>query len=1001
MLIEHGDPGSLSIQQRASIIAEFVGRYKCGGWRGFQFPVDQLSRIASPELARIIKKSWGAGPENSEVRELLLELIGKGPVTKCLAIASGVAMRRDEKLNLRVDAIRALVACSATSQLKKIAKLVLSNPVDWPAKLVATVLPELFPAHLTIDELLTLLQRHKARDLGESSDGFEWTLRHIINENLSHFDQSELRAKLARMIQSGAKRVESWHQLHSRFRSFCGPLALMCMLELELCDRRPDKELVESCAIAYHMCGREIVGDEIKALHTWFEERAELRPEVFWIELALMDEVTLSEDSWDRFYSVEHRSMIGSIRISDRDWVEAALRDDRNTGRQDVALQAWINIWAIDGLKRRQLSAMQASLRDNPRLLGILQKRTQKSKDSAKVRHYESEAKRNRAKWAAKEKQRLANWKSWRKALKRSPAEHFTPQRVRGTIHDLYHWMSQHEAASSSHGVWNYQALVTVFGRTVADLAKKAFMDQWRQVSPELWSEREPNEHNRTPYVWVYGLCGVMAEAEVPGWTKTLNTAEASLATRYATVEMNGFAPFIAELAKTRPVEVDQVLGTEVVSELNQGASHSYLPVLQNLTHADAALKTLLMPRLTTFLTTGRNFNVIGDQNHWHHNLDQLFGILRETATETDSTKIGQFCIKQVKKTRKGSLPLIWLRGVFRFAPQQAPEVLVNWFKGNRDPQTKSLELQVIANLFGDLSGVGLQIKDHDQRAKALGKLIRLAYRIVRPEDDAVHEGSYSPDTRDDAERGRSVLLSLLLETPGFTAQQLIVELSHERNFRHFPDRLRQLASERAAKDAEFEAWTCASVAALDQSLEMPPKGRDEMFQLMIDRLGDLQHDLDNSDFSDRRTLQTIRDETEMQRSIAQKLQAMGRDAYALDREPEVADRKKPDIRLRSNADGTKTAIEIKIADNGWSLKDLEWALKTQLVRQYLRHESCSAGCLLLTFSGKNKRWRLSPTKWLNFAGLVVHLNQLARKIETHSKGQIRVSVVGLLLNQR
>ena len=118
-----------------------------------------------------------------------------------------------------------------------------------------------------------------------------------------------------------------------------------------------------------------------------------------------------------------------------------------------------------------------------------------------------------------------------------------------------------------------------------------------------------------------------------------------------------------------------------------------------------------------------------------------------------------------------------------------------------------------------------------------------------------------------------------------------------------------------------------------------------------------------------------------------------------MDREPEVADAKKPDIRLRSKADGIKAAIEIKIADSKRSsAKGLEEALKKQLVGQYLRHDSCRAGCLLLTFNGKRKSWPTSTGIRLNPTQLVLHLNQLAQKLEAQRRGEVRVVVFGLHL---
>jgi len=997
-LIMHGDPGSLSLEQRRSLISTFVRRYGDGGWRGFRLPADQLRRIASPELGTLIKDSWGSKPENREVRELLLDLIEMGPVPSGVGIAFKTACDRNEEQHLRIYATRALVACGALQRLKTIAIQMLTKPTLWPAKLISAVLPQLFPLVLNEDELITLLERHESRGLRGTSDGYEWALRGIVSEESKAWDRFSVRRRLTQLIKEGSKPGASWHEVQSRYRDYCSALAMLCFAELEASRGCPGDELLDSCAVAYHLCGRDVSDDPIKNLHSWFRDRHEIRERTFWSEVRLMDAVATAEDSWDRFWNTMHHSLCDSVKVTDKAWVEAALFKDDEPKKQEIAVHAWINIWSIQGLKPRELLAIRQRLSGRHNLITLLESRTKRSKDSASMRRYEAQAKHHQAKWDAEEKQRMAGWEKWRHALMRAPEQSFSSKRVLGTISDIFKWLSAHESLSSSNCVWNYKALVNIFGQAVADMAKEAFKQQWRTVRPKLWTERIESERNGTPYLWIYGLCGLMAESESPGWTVLLTPDEASLAARYATVEINRFAPFLKELAENRPAEVEQELGVALEAELLRGGEYSHLSLLQNLTHADLVLKKLLSPRLETFIVQQKDFAVKNDQNHWHHNLNQLLGILTETCSTASAKKVGRVCLKQLMDGGTNPMPILWLRGVFQFTPDEAPEILIEWCK-KRGSKSDSLPLQSIASLFGDHDGVGLPIKDPDLRARALGKLVRFAYRVVRPQDDVVHEGSFKPDTRDDAERGRGFLLSALLETPGAIARQIITELSGERAFNHFADRLRHLARERAAKDAEFEAWEVGQIEDLNQKFDLPPKGRDAMHQVMMDRLEDLQHDLDHDDFSDRRTLQTISDETEMQRCLAQKLQAMSRGAYAIVREAEVADSKKPDIRLRSMSDGTKAAIEIKIADSSWSLLDLEQALNKQLVGQYLRHDSCRSGCLLLTFAGRKKRWMVAPGKAFNGAQLVEHLNKKANKIETRSSGTIRVQVIGLWLN--
>ncbi len=996
-LIMHGDPGSLSLGQRRSLISAFVRRYGDGGWRGFRLPSDQLRRIASPELGALIKDSWGSKPENREVRELLLDLIEMGPVPSGVGIAFKTACNKNEEQHLRICATRALVACGASQRLKTIAIQMLTNPALWPAKLISAVLPQLFPFVFNEHELITLLQRHESRGLRVNSDGYEWALRGILSDGSKAWDRVSVRKKLTHLIQEGAKPGVSWHDVPSRYHDYCSALAMLCLAELEASGGYPGDELLDSCAVAYHLCGREMSDDSIKNLYSWFSERHEIRERIFWSEVRLMDAVATAEDSWDRFWNAMHHSLCGSVKVSDKAWVVAALFKDDEPKNQEIAVHAWIDLWAIQGRKPRELLAMRQELSERHNLITILESRTNKSKDSASIRRHEAQAKQGQAEWDAKEKMRIASWEKWRHDIMRSAEQHFTEVRTLGTIADMFQWLNGHESSSSSYGVWNYNAVVSIFGKTVADMAKQAFIKQWRTVRPKLWTERIESERNSTPYIWIYGLCGLMAESESPGWTVSLTPDEARLAARYSTVELNRFAPFLKELAETRPTEVEQELGDALEAELLRGGENSHLSALQNLTHADLVLKKLLSPRLEEFLVRQKAFAVKNDQNHWQHNLSQLLGILSEVCSTASARKVGRFCLKQLMAGGANPMPILWLRGVFQFTPEEAPEILVEWCK-KKASKSDSLRLQAIASLFGDHDGVGLPIKDPDLRARALGKLVRFAYRIVRPRDDVEHEGVFTPGTRDDAERGRGFLLSALLETPGATARQIITKLSGERAFSHFADRLRHLARERAAKDAEFEAWEVGQIGDLNHQFDLPPTGRDAMHQVMMDRLEDIQHDLDHDDFSDRRTLQTISDETEMQRCLAQKFQTMSHGAYTIDREPEVADSKRPDFRLRSLADGTKTAIEIKIADNNWSLGKLESALKNQLVGQYLRHESCKSGCLLLTFAGKKKAWRTSSGMVLDAPGLIAHLNKLAQKIEARGNGAIRVQVFGLWL---
>ena len=242
----------------------------------------------------------------------------------------------------------------------------------------------------------------------------------------------------------------------------------------------------------------------------------------------------------------------------------------------------------------------------------------------------------------------------------------------------------------------------------------------------------------------------------------------------------------------------------------------------------------------------------------------------------------------------------------------------------------------------------------------------------------------------------RNYLLSWLCDTPGAETCRVLLELAEEQDFVNTSGHLRSLARRRAATDAEFPPFGTEDVIALESRYEAPPQDRNGLFDVMMDRLDDLQHDLAHDDFSDRRTLQRIKEEPEMQRTLARRIKEKSNGAYLVTREEEVVDRKRTDIRLSTTNGDQKAVVEVKIADKRWTLTDFERALREQLVGKYLRHTNCKAGCLLLTCHDKEKYWIHPETrKQVKFPGIIKFLNDKARTLQSE-KDDVRIAVFGL-----
>lgn len=145
-----------------------------------------------------------------------------------------------------------------------------------------------------------------------------------------------------------------------------------------------------------------------------------------------------------------------------------------------------------------------------------------------------------------------------------------------------------------------------------------------------------------------------------------------------------------------------------------------------------------------------------------------------------------------------------------------------------------------------------------------------------------------------------------------------------------------------------------------------------------------MQHELLNHEFQQGHTLKAQPDEPAVQRWIADRLDLKKGIAYSVDREPHVADEKEPDVRLRAKASNASLPIEIKLTNpDGWTLQQLEDALRIQLAGRYLRDRNAHHGILLLVRQeSRQKGWKDTKTNtFIDFDEVVIRLKELALEI--------------------
>ena len=996
-LISYGDPGTLDLAARIDLVRAFFAEYGQGGWRGLNFTIDDVLRLAHPELAPVIRECWETEPENHDIRNLLIQLIWQGPVQGCADLAHVAARNRDWAPVHRIFAIRALLACGCNDSVGELVDEMLAHPESWPSEIVSGTLPDLFPDVITVEALVTLVET-RSQESDRAGRDLDWALRQIVETIEPGSEQAiDLRGKLSALIWRGREETQELYNIRSGFAHVASALAMLCERQLPEASARPSEELIRACVIASRF-GSEKSGkrDPVGRLRRCFDTNLNWRDDAFWIELAFTDEVILSDDVWRRLHRAERDSILGALVDADRPWLDATLADESCPERRTIALYALIRGWRSRGQDPSELETIRRKLGGDAALGQILTECTAPRDRDEELERMEREDRCAAQVWANRESQRLEDWKQWRREILADSADAFSSAKLKVTMHNLYQWLCAAKPSRNRYGLWDKHALVEAFGSEIAELAATAFRAFWRTTRPVPWSAQPVNGRGNTPSDWIYGLQGLLAEASTPGWTVSLSSTEASTAAAYSTIELNGFAPFLTDLTKSHPEEVEALVGGEVSGELSVGGNHSHLPTLQNVAYADSSLKRLVIPRLITELKSWPKTFTGETGPNWAQHLDQVLRILDSADEKTDREAIARECVSRYGEDPAGPLALNWLEGLFRFDVARGTEALIQQLVGGDDPAGREWTTKAFTALFGSDSTVNFKATDLGQRARLLGQLVRHAYALVRPEDDESHEDVYTPNARDDAEMARNSLLSWLLDTPGPLAHRIILELAEEQDFVHFSDRLRFLARQRAATDAEFPPFTPQEVIALDTRLEASPQNRDGLFDLMIDRLNDLQHDLAHDDFSDRRTVRAIDEETEMQRTLARRIKDKANGAYLVTREEEVTDGKRTDIRLSTTNGDQKAIIEVKIADR-WTLADFERALREQLVGKYLRHAHCKAGCLLLTYHGRKKYWQPSETgNRIRFPELVAILKDKAQALEAETRYDVHITVFGL-----
>jgi len=996
VLLTEGDPESLTLPQRTQALRAYVERYGEGGWRGLNVPDIQIHRFASIDLSAEIARLWAKSIQNPEIREILLNLIETGGILECSDIAHEAALDDGATRAERLAAIEVLATLD-DPRLDALTAGIASDAALWPDDLARGVVLRLFPEHLTVARLCQILSRLRERKRG-AGDLRRQLPRQIAKVKLDYPTLEALRSGLSELTSAGLRWQSDLPHIIADRPHLANALAATCVRGLA---SGATADWLRASVLAMRLPREDGFNDETFAelKRALANLPAEQNEALFWADDALVQSLHVTADPWRRYAQIAIHGVVQINVPRDWGWVRIAIADaNRPAAERAMLLEAAMRLAPSQQEWRDHLVRLKSLVADRPELMATIDERLKPSQHDEEMKRLENaEAKREEQRERRKAEDH-ASWVTFWRRIAEQPDIAFSSEHSGNTAWNLWHAMGKAGNESRESG-WNRRFVEAHFGNQTADRLRLTLMEQWRNDRPTLASERPDDARNTYLVRWQLGLAAIYAEAEDPAWATKLSDDEARLAARYAPIELNGLPLWMEALVAAHPSAVDATLGEELSRELTSAAgAHWDSSLLRSIDNAPEVVIAAFLPRLCAWLDN--NGNGVGqdeDAGGAAKRLDRVVSLLRKHGDVHMQGHLRDLAEQALRENISAPFTNVWLPTLMRLDALSGIDALDRRVDPIA-PAVNSEAVGLLGALFGDHHH-GINLVDRQFTPSILLRLLRISYRHVRPADDAEHDDAYSPDARDNAERGRNEIVNALLRANGEDGWAAKLEMAADPLCAHFKDRILAVAEEHWAEEIDAVAFNDVQAVSLDRTGEAPPATSEAMFAVMVDRLDDLA-DLLLRDVSPRDAWAGITAEHVMRREIARELSYRANGLYKIDQEAVTADEKETDIRLRSTASDYEAVVELKLADGRTAL-DMRDALNDQLVKKYMTAETSRSGCLMVTLA-KHRRWDHPDSgAQIGFEELVALLRQEAARIVENLGGALRLHVHALDLRPR
>ena len=987
LFLTHGDPESLPIEYKQSLLESLIAR--SSGRRRVYVDADAetLSRMADPKLAPQIAAMLGETTTPLEIRILLLLMIRHGQLSNCLDVALDIVEsphESDELKSYAVAAIRDVGDKNARCRLAEIAQ----SFENIESHLCGLICEAIYPQATGPQGLAGLLS--KAQRVERYSVDLPGYLKKHLEDNLPSKQAAVMLQELLPLAQKmpRIRRNGKDTPISAQFY-WVGEVIPVVLVHLLKWSQLKNHE-VEMGARAlwllkhfrhYGKMDRDLPGE----LNPLLDGHPAVRRAYVWI---CIEEIRRKKTNKEpSVFSVFDSFDVVQQRETDIDWLIQDIREGPSQEIRTTALKLAVHLWHLSRRKRSVRTRIKRSTKGNRELVRLFKKESAYSLRSRirgflyrhgfhdwqhtawRLRHWTGQLYLNL-------RDQIWLWRNLKK-LRDGTAIHALHRLVLEAFQENYH-----------RGARSWEPLNSKRGTLVARAAVAGWKAVWCIFEPPLPHEKQdPKRIDRRLIIGLSGINVGIADGDLA--LAAMTSDDARRASRYAVNELNGFADWLPELAKHHADSVRAVLAECVRGEWRVPADREHVyEVLSSLCYNAKGIEALVADDILKELQAH-------DPLHYDVLKSALVILLnlsnppRLALADLASQRTATYAIDDPRF-------VLWMAVWIQLDSYSAMKKLKDELNQAQDPT--GLMVKICAGLSTHFHRGYPLIENPDYlNAEFLREFIPLVFHYVTVEDDIdrARGDGYTPTARDHAQDFRNSLIERLLRIPDPHADDVLRAFSEDTIFIRYHDYILRLIEQRVDLSSEAMPWQPEDIQNFMQEHEIPPQSEYELFKIACKRFPSIKDNVESGEISSRYDLHYDDREPRLRSWLARQLRLLSIKHYTVPQEEEIDLEQRPDLRIEAPGMGP-VSIEVKWADN-WSLNELKEGLIDQLVGKYLRGPDSNYGIYILGYKGKKNYWvdRKNGRRF-SFNELAQYFQEIAEAEERHRDYTIGLRVFGI-----